>query len=64
MKWLTPTNQTLQSPFPLLYEIVSYEQPNKMPKVIFVSHDAILAPITHAPQKQKKKEAASNQPHP
>jgi hypothetical protein len=33
---------------------MSYGQPNKMPKVVFASHDTILAPPTPAPREPKK----------
>jgi hypothetical protein len=53
MKWFTPSNQTLQSSFPLLCEIVSRGQPNKMPKVVSASHNVILAPQRLLPGRQK-----------
>jgi hypothetical protein len=45
MKWFTPSNKTLQSPFPLLCETVSRGQPKEMQKVVSASYDAILAPL-------------------
>jgi hypothetical protein len=53
MKWFTPSNQTLQTLFPLLCKTVYRRQPNKMPKVVSASHDAILAPKRLPPGSQK-----------
>jgi hypothetical protein len=58
MKWFTASNQTLQAAFPLICETVYHRQPNKMTKLVFVSHGVIQGPqhlrLTPAPKEPKK----------
>jgi hypothetical protein len=62
MKWFTASNQTLHVAFLLLCETVYLRQPNKKPKLIFASHDAIQAPSACVQEAQKKLQAINRAP--